>query len=242
MNSQRSSASRPFAVVRNTLRPVRQALARILCPQPPFADYSFSQEGEDMLLRGIFTNKSTGFYVDVGAYHPQRFSNTNHFYLAGWRGINIDAMPGSMEPFRQLRPRDINLEIGVSESAETFTYYAFNEPALNGFSKEVADRVTEKEQYKLLFTKPIPTHPLADILDEHLPVNQTIDFLTIDVEGLDQAVLRSNNWEKYRPVVILTETIHSSPVSGSQFLKNLGYRELCSTLRTQFFCRDDFRW
>lgn len=167
-----------------------------------------------MLLRSIFVDKSTGFYVDVGAYHPQRFSNTNHFYLAGWRGINIDAMPGSMEPFHQFRPRDINLEIGVSESDETLTYYAFNEPALNGFSKDVADRVTINEQYKLLFTRPIPTRPLADILDEYLPANQTIDFLTVDVEGLDLAVLRSNNWQKYRPVVILTETIHISPGSG----------------------------
>ncbi len=105
MNSQNNSPPRPFAPVRNLLRPIRQALTRILCPRPPFSDYSFSQEGEDMLLRSIFVDKSTGFYVDVGAYHPQRFSNTNHFYLAGWRGINIDAMPGSMEPFHQFRPR-----------------------------------------------------------------------------------------------------------------------------------------
>jgi FkbM family methyltransferase len=242
MNSPGIPTPRSFALARTVLRPVRRALARILCPRPPFSEYSFSQDGEDMLLRGIFVGQSTGFYVDVGAHHPQRFSNTNYFYLAGWHGINIDAMPGSMEPFRQLRPRDINLEIGVSESTETLPYYVFNEPALNGFSKEVTDRVTEKGEYKLLFTKPVPTRPLAEILDEYLPANQTIDFLTIDVEGLDQAVLRSNNWEKYRPRVILTETIHTYPGSAAQFLKGLGYRELCSTLRTQFFCRDDFRW
>lgn len=193
-----------------------------------------------MVLRGIFEGQTSGFYVDVGAHHPQRFSNTHYFYLAGWRGINIDAMPGSMEPFNQLRPRDINLEIGVSEFAEALTYYAFDEPALNGFSKEVADRINENGRYHLQFTRPVPTRPLAEILDEYLPVKQTIDFLTIDVEGLDHAVMRSNNWEKYRPLVILTETIHISPTSGAQFLRNLGYRELCSTPRTQFFCREDF--
>jgi FkbM family methyltransferase len=240
MNTQGSSTPRPFAAVRNALRPVRQALARILCPRPPFSEYSFSQEGEDMVLRGIFEGQTSGFYVDVGAHHPHRFSNTHYFYLAGWRGINIDAMPGSMDPFNQFRPQDINLEIGVSESTEMLTYYAFDEPALNGFSKEVANRITENGRYHLLFSKPVPTRPLAEILDEYLPLNQTIDFLSIDVEGLDHAVLRSNNWEKYRPQVILTETIHISPASGAHFLSSLGYRELCSTPRTQFFCREDF--
>jgi FkbM family methyltransferase len=240
MNTQETSTVRPFAAVRSTLRPVRQAVTRIFRPSPPFSVHSYSQDGEDMLLRSIFEGQSTGFYVDVGAHHPQRFSNTHYFYLSGWRGMNIDAMPGSMEPFLRLRPRDVNLEIGVSDSNGMLTYFAFNDSALNGFSKEIADRITESGQYHLEFTKPVPTRPLAEILDEYLPANQTIDFLTVDVEGLDDAVLRSNNWEKYRPRVILMEAVHLSPTSGSQFLRSLGYREVCSTLRTQFYCREDF--
>ena len=240
MSPPENTMSKPLAVVCGAVRPIRKALANIICPRPPFSELSFSQEGEDMILRNLFEGRESGFYVDVGAHHPQRLSNTNHFYLSGWRGINIDAMPGSMEPFKRFRRRDINLEIGVSESTETLTYYAFDEPAFNGFSQEIADRVTKSGQHKLLFTKPVPTRPLADILDEYLPANQTIDFLTIDVEGLDQAVLRSNNWKKYRPVVILTETLHVSAGSGAHFLRSLGYRELCSTPRTQFFCRNDF--
>jgi FkbM family methyltransferase len=242
MNHQENSAQTPFAAVRSTLRPIRKALAKILCPRPPFSEFSFSQEGEDMILRRLFEDRASGFYVDVGAHHPQRFSNTNHFYLSGWHGINIDAMPGSMQPFRQLRPRDINLEIGVSASSGTLVYYAFNEPAVNSFSKETADRIIEIGKYQLQSASPIPTRSLAEILDEYLPTNQTIDFLTIDVEGLDQVVLRSNNWKRFRPTIILTETIHTSSASGIEFLNSLGYREVCSTLRTQFFCRDDFRW
>ena len=63
----------------------------------------YSQEGEDILLARFFFGKSQGFYVDIGAHHPQRLSNTYHFYLQGWRGINIDAMPGSMSSFETLR-------------------------------------------------------------------------------------------------------------------------------------------
>ncbi len=48
-----------------------------------------------------------GFYVDIGAHHPFRYSNTQFFYEKGWRGINIDATPGSMDRFKDFRPEDI---------------------------------------------------------------------------------------------------------------------------------------
>ncbi len=106
----------------------------------------------------------------------------------------------------------------------------------------MADRVTINEQYKLLFTRPIPTRPLADILDEYLPANQTIDFLTVDVEGLDLAVLRSNNWQKYRPVVILTETIHISPGIRVAILKEPRVSGALLDSQDPVLLRDDFRW
>ena len=84
-----------------------------------------------------------GFFVDVGAHHPQRFSNTYYFYLKGWSGINIDAMPGSMKIFDDLRSRDINLEIPISDKSEILTYYEFDEPALNSFSLSLShERIT----------------------------------------------------------------------------------------------------
>ena len=93
-----------------------------------------------MIMRRLFENQQTGFYIDVGAHHPKRFSNTYFFYKMGWQGINIDAMPGSMEIFRRQRPRDINIEKPISNCGQVgLTYYAFNEPALNGFSKELSD-------------------------------------------------------------------------------------------------------
>lgn len=57
-----------------------------------FENLYFSQEGDIRL----FNDSSSGIYVDIGAHHPFRFSNTYVFYKRGWRGINVDAMPGSM--------------------------------------------------------------------------------------------------------------------------------------------------
>jgi len=83
-----------------------------------YALKSYSQEGEDMILRRLFENQERGLYVDIGAYHPKKFSNTYFFYRAGWIGINVDAMPGSMKKFRSRRPRDINIEAAISDKRE----------------------------------------------------------------------------------------------------------------------------
>src|SRR6187431_556967 len=99
---------------------------------------SYSQEGEDLILNRILEKKTCGFYVDVGAHHPKRFSNTYLFYQKGWRGINIDAMPGSMAEFRNFRPRDINIEAAVG-AAKEIPFYVFDEKALNTFDSNLAE-------------------------------------------------------------------------------------------------------
>lgn len=171
---------------------------------------SWSQEGEDMVLRRIFEHKKNGFYVDVGAHHPKRFSNTYWFYKKGWRGINIDAMPGSMKLFNKWRPRDINLEIGVANKATILDYYIFNEPALNSFSYEISKRrEQDNSAFHIKEVIKVKVAPLREILAEHLAGN-AIDFMNIDVEGYDLDVLQSNDWSRYRPKIVLVEILDSS--------------------------------
>ena len=189
---------------------------------------SYSQEGEDMILRRLFEKQQRGFYVDVGAHHPKRFSNTYFFYKKGWNGINIDAMPDSMKFFNKIRPRDINIEKPIFDEKKLLKYYAFNEPALNGFSKELSEERASKKGVKLLFTKDIETITLEEILNVNLPKNKSIDFMSIDVEGLDYTVLKSNNFNKFRPKAILIEIIGSSlsDIDNSEisnYLKNYNY-------------------
>lgn len=74
-----------------------------------YAKKSYSQEGEDMVLQRIFDGKTNGFYVDVGAHHPFRFSNTYFFYRLGWSGINIEPNPEASDLFQSARRKDINL-------------------------------------------------------------------------------------------------------------------------------------
>lgn len=207
---------------------------------------SFSQEGEDMVMRGFYEAKKgyKGIYVDVGAHHPYRFSNTNYFYKKGWWGINIEPSPEAMRWFQWFRRKDVNLNIGISESPQELTYYCFNEPALNGFSKEVSEsRDGLHAKYRLVKSIPVPTLPLSDVLDTHMPVGKEIDFLSVDAEGFDLIVLRSNNWEKYRPKFVLVEEELSIPELNQseiyQFMLEKGYGLVAKTKRTLFFKRSD---
>jgi FkbM family methyltransferase len=205
-----------------------------------YALKSYSQEGEDMILRRVFENQTTGFYVDVGAHHPKRFSNTYFFYKKGWYGINIDAMPGSMKSFNKIRPKDINIEKPVSDKKQVLTYYAFNEPALNGFSKDLSKERDGKGKYFIKFSQNIETTTLEEILDENLPQNQKIDFLSIDVEGLDFTVLKSNNFNKYKPKFILIEILKSclSEIENNEitkFLKKHNYLIYAKSVNTVIF-------
>jgi FkbM family methyltransferase len=205
---------------------------------------TYSQEGEDRVLFRLLEEKGIGFYVDIGAHHPVRFSNTFLFYLMGWKGINIDAMPGSMDAFHTLRPRDINLELPISSKEQLLKYYSFNEPALNTFSEEEAKKQDGKGSYKIIQTFEMETHPLVDVLDKYLEANQKIDVMSIDVEGLDFDVLKSNNWEKYMPEIILIESLRVSLERIHEneifiFLKDRGYTIIAKTVNTLFFKREE---
>jgi FkbM family methyltransferase len=206
--------------------------------KPRLFRHCFSQEGEDMILASFFEGKKNGFFVDVGAHHPKRFSNTYHFYIRGWRGINIDATPGSMKAFRRSRPEDINVEAAVSDQDQTLEFHLFNEPALNTFDTKMAAERDGFLSFRLLRKIPVRTSPLKALLDQHVPSGKQIDFMSIDVEGLDLPALQSNDWEKYRPTVVLAEDtaaktwslIGQSPIT--QFLRTWNYEPFASTFRT----------
>lgn len=187
---------------------------------------SFSQEGEDLILARIFEGQKDGFYVDVGAHHPLRFSNTYLLYRKGWSGINIDANPGSMKAFKIIRPRDINLEIGVADKSRQAIYYIFNEPAINTFDQSL---ILHNQQvgYKLIGQKKMALKPLRTILHKYAK-GKKIDLLSIDIEGFDYQALKSMDWS-YKPTVVVIEQLGKNLLDiersrSSKLLANQGYQ------------------
>lgn len=210
-------------------QPIRSLFWRIGVLFDRHAKVAFSQEGEDLLIGRLFDGQTTGFYVDVGAHHPTRFSNTYLLYRKGWSGINIDASPGSMEAFERKRPRDVNLEIAVADTHGTIELHRFAESALNTASAELAnDRIADSDQ-PLLDVVSVAAAPLEAILDEHMPPSTTLDLMSIDVEGRDFDVIRSNNWDRYRPRVLVIEVLETTLANLAtrpeiEFLSAIGYK------------------
>ena len=205
-----------------------------------FQRFYYSQEGEEIILRRFFNYKNSGFFVDIGAHHPLRFSNTYVLYTMGWRGINIDATPGSMEEFKKLRKEDINIEAAISDNVEQVNFYRFNETALNTFDERKANAIVSAGTYKLTGTTALLTQTLATTLIQHIAEGTEIDFFSIDAEGFDLKILKSNDWTKFKPRVILIESanvdidkLHQDEICI--YLTGLGYKAFAKTFRSVFY-------
>jgi FkbM family methyltransferase len=205
-----------------------------------FLNMSYSQEGEDLIIKRYFDQQQRKlFWVDVGAHHPFRFSNTYIFYKSGGKGINIDATPGSMKLFNEYRSKDINLEIGISDKIEQLEFYVFKEQALNSFNKVLSEQRIRKGM-DLEKVVVVQTKPLSVILDEFIPSQQEIDLLSIDAEGFDLKVLLSNNWSKYRPQIVLVESENWRKTGDeiSDFLETKGYLFFAKTVKSVLFLKN----
>lgn len=211
-----------------------------------FCRKSYSLDGEDMVMDSFFeTNPDyKGFYVDIGAHHPFKYSNTQYFYEKGWTGINIDAMPGSMKEFNYYRKKDINLEMAVSSSSGEMEFFMFKTAALNTFDKKLATEYQAVEA--VIKTQIIKTYTINEILEKYLPENTNIDILNIDIEGLDFEIIKSYNWQKYSPNFIIAESLDfmdkslieiNSKSELVNFLSSAGYAPVAKTKRAIIFRR-----
>lgn len=146
-----------------------------------------------------------GFYVCAEAHHPMWISNALWFYRHGWRGINIDADPGSMRAFCRPRPWDMNLGLLMSDQELEMAFQYWNPsfmlntvtPEHAHYSTQCLDREPERVLMKAI--------RLDSLLAEHVPTDRKIDSMTLDVERHDLKMLRSNDWHRFRQKLMLVE-------------------------------------
>ena len=212
-------------------------------PVLTFFRKSYSQEGEDLMVDRLLGGMRDGFYVEIGAHHPFRFSNTYYFYKKGWTGICIDPLPGTKKSFNKWRSKDIALEIGISSQQSKLEYFMFNEAALNTFDAQVAKSRDGVQGYCLTESRVIETFPLSEVLPKYMPFNKAIDLLSVDVEGYDLDVLESNDWNRFKPKIIIVECLVTKLVEVKTdpifiFLKNKGYELYGKTGFSFIFIRE----
>jgi len=208
---------------------------------------SFSQMGEDLIVRFIFN--AIGIlhptYLDIGAYDPYEISNTALFYLGGCKGVNIEPNRERFKYFLQERKEDVNLNIGVAGNAGELKFYKMSVPTLNTFSEAEAQEFVEEYDYKIISTNLIKVDTIPNIIQKHC-FGVFPHFLSLDTEGLDFEILKSINFKLNFPLVICIETLsYSNKGLGiknadiPKYLENEGYMVFADTHINTIFVRRD---
>ena len=168
---------------------------------------SYAQNAEDILLNRVFGKGYRGFYVDIGANDPVFHSVTKLLYDGGWKGINVEPTPSLFQKLSHARGRDINLNVGVSNAEGFLTFYEVA-PPLHGWSTFMPEMAAAYHNQGVATTeRTIEVKTLEAIFSAH--VNQSVDVLKIDVEGLEQKVVASLDWNKWNPKIVLVEATWS---------------------------------
>jgi FkbM family methyltransferase len=189
---------------------------------------SWSQGGEDLALLHAILNSGNGFYIDVGAHHPNRFSVTRHLYQRGWRGVDIDANPALEQEFLSQRPENIFLNAAVGSCPE-YEFYIFKEPAISTIKVEWRDN-WESQGRTIKEIRMVRGITLRSVLNL-APKNSKIDLINIDVEGADFDALSSIDFESLDinlyPKWLLLETtppvVHSLDFPAVKYAIKYGY-------------------
>lgn len=156
---------------------------------------SHAQNAEDVVLARLL-GPGPGFYVDCGAANPMNDSVTRHFYEHGWRGINIEPRTDAAQAVARARPEDVTLNVAVGDADGEVTFHV---------------REDDPHQSSVVLTDgpgttiTVPCRSLDSILEEHRP--ERFDFLKIDVEGHERAVLQGIDLHRWRPQVIVIEAV-----------------------------------
>jgi FkbM family methyltransferase len=179
---------------------------------------SYAQNGEDLQIAHYVGKRERVTYVDVGCLWPKQFSNSYFFYERGGHGLCIDANPTVAEEYETARPRDVFLNCGVAATRGTMTYYMHESPVFNTFcaehAAELADRVTgmkdspQRQARTLVGTVDVPTMTLDEAVRSTgfaARCDGRVDFLSIDVEGLELEVLSGFGFQELRPRVVILE-------------------------------------
>ena len=187
---------------------------------------SYAQNYEDVMLWRALKHVEKGFYIDVGAWSPDIDSVTKFFYQNNWSGINVEPNPEFHGQYASRRSRDVNLRMAVGDKEGCIVINFMTNPglstAIDEFAKQHESAGWSSTRQEVQLTT------LSVICKEHIKPDQPIHFLKVDVEGLELAVLRGNDWTVYRPWIVVVEaTLPMSQIESYEdwepILLNGGY-------------------
>lgn len=176
---------------------------------------SHSQFGEDRIIDWLILKDNNGIekpykglYIDIWGNDPVYWNNTYFFYRKWWRWITIEPNKKLIKKFKNKRPEDINLQVAAWRQNGSLAFYSFEVDAVSTCDPIAVKRYLDS-WHKMVDEYTVPVRTLEKICNEYIK-DKKIDILSIDVEGLDMEVLKSNNREKYSPIYVIIETVENN--------------------------------
>lgn len=169
---------------------------------------SFSQTGEDLIVNFIkdAIHLKDFSYLDLGANHPLKYSNTAFFYKMGYSGVCVEADPLLCKKFKSLRPKDKVLNIGVGiHDQKSMEFFVMTSSTLNTFSEKEALRYSSYGNEKIEEKIKVDVKTVNNIISENF--ESYPNFISLDVEGLDYEIIKSLNFKKFPSQILCIETL-----------------------------------
>jgi hypothetical protein len=185
---------------------------------------SYSQHGEDTFVANFFAGRKKGFYLDIGASHPFKLSNTYLLYRSGWSGATVEPIPRLGKLHRIWRRRDSLFPIGVGFKHDVLEFFEMTPSVLSTLDRSVADQYVAEGKAALYKKYEIEVLPINEIIDRVSALGQ-VDFMSIDVEGLDADMLAEIDYSRFRPALICSEANSSEAQRKTEVIfERAGYK------------------
>lgn len=217
-----------------------QELARNLTGEFSYRMRFFGQGGDDAVLMFLFKQLQIPIkdvcYLEIGTNDPMLYNNTYNFYRAGARGIIVDPMPASQYLASLVRPEDHFVRVAVSgdpyDAGKKITFYIGASSQASSVDRALAGSIVEEIEAEL-----VDVNYLMALED------RTPELLVIDAEGQDEAILRSLDYSRYKPMVIEAEVNKTDDEQElEQFIIDKGYFIYARTIANTFFVRKEQKY
>lgn len=200
----------------------------------------------DEILREYFQDTTyKGVFFDVGAFEPITISNSHHFYLSGWKVYCFEANPEKIPLLQKNREHVFHYAISDTDPNEPIPFEIVD---INGWTASYS-AIKVSENYKRIFgwndqcivrTINIRQKTLNTIIQEEIQDLDTIDIMSVDIEGHELQCLKGLDLDKYPPKIIVLENADHNAGTRS-YLEGFGCQLDKQIVYNEFYMHKNYR-